>query len=233
MIVMALDHVRDFIHGGAFSFSPEDLTRTTAAIFFTRWITHICAPVFMFTAGLAAYFWASRGRTKGELTAFLWKRGLWLVLLEVTIVRLALTFGLIGGPIILTVLWALGWSMVVLGVLAHLPVRVLAAVSIAVIVLHNLADGVAAARFGGAAWVWNVLHQPGVIAVGGVVVVPAYSLIPWFAVMAAGYCFGEVVALDPARRRWWMVGANRRCDDGGVRGPSLDQRVWGSGALVE
>src|SRR3954451_12359511 len=82
MIIMALDHTRDFFHVGAMTFQPEDLTKTTAVLFFTRWITHFCAPVFMFTAGLAAFFWLSRGRTKGELARFLWKRGLWLVLLE-------------------------------------------------------------------------------------------------------------------------------------------------------
>src|SRR6266481_3078911 len=127
MIVMALDHTRDFFHSGAMSFSPEDLTRTTAALFFTRWITHFCAPVFMFTAGLGAFFWLARGgRTKSQLSRFLWTRGLWLV---------------------------------ALALLLHLPVRVLAPLSIAVIALHNLADGVQASQFGSAAWVWNILHQ--------------------------------------------------------------------------
>ena len=82
MIIMALDHVRDFFHSAARLFQPDDLTRTTSALFFTRWITHICAPVFMFTAGLGAYFWLSRGRTRGQLSRFLWTRGLWLIVLE-------------------------------------------------------------------------------------------------------------------------------------------------------
>src|SRR5438046_9652122 len=85
MIVMALDHTREFFHSGAMSFQPDDLTRTTAVLFFTRWITHFCAPVFMFTAGIGAFFWLSKGHTKGELSRFLWKRGLWLVLLELTV----------------------------------------------------------------------------------------------------------------------------------------------------
>src|SRR5229473_6117824 len=76
MIIMALDHTRDFFHVGAMSFSPEDLTRTTPVPFFTRWITHICAPVFMFTAGVGAYLWLRRGRTTSQLAHFLWKRGL-------------------------------------------------------------------------------------------------------------------------------------------------------------
>jgi uncharacterized membrane protein len=205
MIVMALDHVREFFHSGAMSFQPEDLTRTTAVLFFTRWITHICAPVFMFTAGLGAFFWLSRGRTPSQLSRFLWKRGLWLVLLELTVLRFAMNFSLFSGMVLLTVLWALGWSMVALGFLARLPVLVLSILSVAVIALHNLADPVTAAQFGGAAWIWNILHQPGVLQMGGVLVLVAYPLVPWFAVMAAGFCFGNVVALDPRERRKWMT----------------------------
>src|SRR5579863_253844 len=148
MIVMALDHVRDFFHSGAQQFLPDDLTRTTTVLFFTRWITHFCAPVFMFTAGIGAFFWWNRGRTTGQLTGFLVKRGIWLVFLDQIVVRFALFFGLTSGPVILNVLWALGWSMIVLGLLAHLPIRVLAVFSIATIVLHNLLDRVQAAQFG-------------------------------------------------------------------------------------
>jgi len=134
MIVMALDHTRDYF--SAAKFQPEDLARTTAALFFTRWVTHICAPVFMFTAGLGAFLWLRRGRTVGELSQFLWKRGLWLVILELTVLRFAMTFSLFSGTVLLTVLWALGWSMVALGFLVRIPIRPLAALSVAVIVLH-------------------------------------------------------------------------------------------------
>ena len=204
MILMALDHIRDFFHSSAMHFQPDDLARTTTALFFTRWITHICAPVFMFTAGLAAFLWFRRNRTKIQLSRFLWSRGLWLVLLEITVIRLAFTFG--SGPIILTVLWALGWSMVILGFLVYLPVRVLAAISLAVIALHNLTDSLPASKFGAAAWLWNVLHQPGLIRLGSTSVVIGYPLVPWFAVMAAGFCFGPILLLDPAQRRRWMIG---------------------------
>lgn len=205
MIIMALDHTREFFHSGAMSFSPEDLTRTTTVLFFTRWITHICAPVFMFTAGLGAYFWLQRGRTVRELSVFLWKRGIWLVVLELTVLRLAMDFSLTKGFVLLTILWALGWSMVALGFLVHVPIRALAIFSIAVIALHNLADPIAADRFGGAGWLWNILHQPGLFPVDGVTVLAAYPLVPWFAVMAAGFCFGSVATLDAERRRRWMI----------------------------
>lgn len=205
MIIMALDHTREFFHAGAFLFQPEDLTRTTTAIFLTRWITHICAPVFMFTAGLGAYFWWSRGHTKAQLSRFLWTRGLWLVVLELTVLRFAMDFRMSAGLVLLSVLWALGWSMVALGFLIYLPVRVLAVVSIAVIALHNLTDKIQAAQFGGFAWIWNILHQLGVFEVGGVKVLSGYPLVPWIFVMAMGFCFGRIVQLDAAERRRWMT----------------------------
>jgi uncharacterized membrane protein len=205
MIVMALDHTREFFNAAAMSFQPDDLTRTTPALFLTRWITHFCAPVFMFTAGAGAFLWMSRGHSRSELSRFLWTRGLWLALLELTAMRFALNFNLTEGIVLLSILWALGWSMVALAFLARLPVRWLAAISIATIALHNLADPVNASRFGGAAWVWNIMHQVGFLKVGGVQVLVAYPLVPWAAVMSAGFCFGQVLTFDPARRRRWMV----------------------------
>ena len=198
MIIMALDHVRDFFHAGATAFSPEDLTRTTTVLFLTRWITHICAPVFMFTAGLGAFYWLQRGHSKPELTEFLVKRGLWLILLELTYLHFALFFNFTSDPYLLTVLWALGWSMVALGVLVYLPSRVLAVFSIATIALHNLLDAVRSTG-----WLWMVLHRPGVIYKGPPMIRVAYPLVPWIAVMAAGFCFGQIMQLDtPVRRRW-------------------------------
>src|SRR5579872_5117077 len=205
MIIMALDHTREFFHVGAMSFQPEDLTRTTPALFFTRWITHICAPVFMLTAGLGAFLWLRRGRTTAQLSHFLWKRGLWLVVLDLTALRFAMNFSLTKGIVILSILWALGWSMVALGFLVRLPRPALAVLSVAVIATHNLADSVSASQFGGTAWAWNIFHQLGVFRVGGVDVLVAYPLVPWIAVMAVGFCFGPVVTLDAPRRRWWMV----------------------------
>jgi uncharacterized membrane protein len=203
MILMALDHVRDFFHYDSTQFQPEDLTRTTAAIFFTRWVTHFCAPVFMFTAGIGAFFWLNRGRTRSQLSSYLVKRGFWLIFLELTLVRFAMTFG--AGPWLINVLWGLGWAMIALAVLVHLPYRVLAVLSIAVIALHNLADPIQAAQFGRFSWIWIELHQLGGFQIGNTLVVISYPLIPWFAVMAAGFCFGPILTLDPAARHLWMV----------------------------
>ena len=205
MIIMVLDHTRDFVHSGAQSFFPEDLTRTTAAIFFTRWVTHICAPVFMFTAGLGAFLWLERGHAKRELARFLVIRGIWLIFLEVTVVRFSMTFNFDYSFVILEVIWALGWCMILLAGLAYLPLRVLAFLSIAMIALHNLCDGVNASQFGKFSWVWVVLHQPGGIRLGSHVILPAYSVVPWVAVMSAGFCFGRVLQLEAESRRKWML----------------------------
>jgi uncharacterized membrane protein len=203
MIIMALDHVREFHHAGAMLFQPDDLTRTTPWLFLTRWITHFCAPVFMLTAGLAAFYWMRRGHTPAQLTTFLAKRGLWLILIDLVLMRLIMFFGLSSGPVILNVLWALGWCMIALALLAHLPSRILAALSIAMILLHNWADSIPAIAFGGAAWVWNLIHQQGMFRLGPVMVISAYPLVPWVAVMAAGFCFGRIMVLEPERQRAW------------------------------
>lgn len=207
MILMALDHVRDFIHRGAMSSSPTDLATTTPALFMTRWVTHLCAPTFMFTAGLGAFLWWQRGRTRRQLSTFLVTRGGWLMFLEVTVMRLAYDFDLAQRyPILLLVLWVLGACMVGLAVLVWLPLPALAVVSVAVIALHNSLDNVDAARFGSAAPVWNLLHQPGASSLSGVTIIVGYPLVPWVAVMALGFCFGRLFLLERAvRRRYFTV----------------------------
>jgi uncharacterized membrane protein len=161
-IMMAIDHIRDFVARSAQQFLPTDLTRTTPAIFLTRWITHFCAPVFMLTAGLGAYFWMTRGHhSKGELSRLLIGRGIWLIVLEVTILRLILLsqISFTANPVLLIILWAIGLSMIALAGLIYLPMRVLMGISIAIIALHNLLGDVSAERFGRAAWIWDILYQ--------------------------------------------------------------------------
>jgi uncharacterized membrane protein len=197
MVVMALDHTRDFF--SHLRFEPEDLTRTWAALFFTRWITHFCAPLFFFLAGTGAFFYGLR-RTPAELSRFLWTRGLWLIVLEFTVVGTAWTFQFPFG--FFGVIWALGASMVIMAAAVRMPVRWLGAISVLVILTHNLLDGIRPQRFGSMAWLWTILH------VRGFVFLPfhipefiLFQIIPWVAVMGAGYAFGSVYLLEPHRRR--------------------------------
>jgi uncharacterized membrane protein len=200
MVIMALDHTRDYF--SFLQFQPEDLTQTYGWLFFTRWITHFCAPTFCFLTGTGAYLALGRGRTVSEISRFFWTRGLWLVFLELTVISFAWTFlpGMITGG---SVIWCLGWCMVLMALLVRLPVRWLGAFGMALIALHNLADRVAPAQFGSFAWLWNLLHVPGVFTIPGshVQFLSFYVLIPWVGVMAAGYAFGAIVRRPPAERQ--------------------------------
>jgi len=205
MMIMAVDHIRDFISSAAMSFLPNDLTRTTPAIFFTRWITHFCAPVFIFTAGIGAFLWLQRGRTKPQLSRFLVTRGIWLIVVEMTVMHYLFFLDFFRSPILFLILWAIGWSMIILAGLIYLPTRVLVVFSLAVVAGHNLLDRFQAEQFGAASWLWKILHQNGVFLVKGSVILAGYPLIPWFAVMALGYCLARVFSWEPDRRRRFLV----------------------------
>jgi uncharacterized membrane protein len=206
MIFMALDHVRDFFHFGAMSFSPTDLTKTTPILFFTRWITHFCMPLFMFTAGMGAFLFLQHNHTRAQLSRFLWTRGLWFILLEVTVMQLAYNFNFSSRYILLLlVLWIFGICFVVMAGLIYLPIRWLTILSVVVIVFHNCLDGIDAKRFGTAAPIWNVLHQPGVFKIGGRLVLISYPLIPWVAVIAAGFCLAQIFQHEPVVRQKIML----------------------------
>jgi uncharacterized membrane protein len=206
MIIMALDHVRDFIHRAAMSSSPTNLATTTPVLFMTRWVTHFCAPVFMFTAGLGAFLYWQAGRSRSELSIFLLTRGAWLVFLELTVMRFAYDFDVAQSyPVFLIVLWALGACMIGLAALVWLPLPVLAGFSIAVILVHNTFDGIDPSRFGSAAPLWDLVHQPGVINVAGAAVLVAYPLVPWIAVMALGFSLGPLFLMEARQRRRILV----------------------------
>jgi uncharacterized membrane protein len=207
MILMALDHVRDFFHSAAMTGSPTNLATTTPATFLARWITHFCAPTFLLLAGVSARLWLERkGHTKPDLSRFLITRGLWLIFLEVAVMRLGFDFTYSRqAPILLITLWALGMSMISLAALIYLPAPVIATLSAAVICLHNLTDRGQAASFGNFAWVWNVLHQPGVIIVQGTAVVVGYPLLSLAATMALGYTLGGTFQLSEVTRRRILV----------------------------
>lgn len=203
MVVMALDHTRDYFT--SVRFDPLDLTQTTPALYYTRWITHLCAPAFVFLAGTGAFLSTQRGKTKAELSRFLWTRGLWLIVLEVTVVRFAWTFNLdYARATFMQVIWALGWAMIVLAGLIRLPTWAITTFGLVMVAGHNLLDGITPEVFGGHGplsygfwgWLWIVLH----------VQVPPfiYPLIPWVGVMALGYVFGGIYSWDPEKRRRFL-----------------------------
>jgi uncharacterized membrane protein len=200
MVVMALDHTRDFFAASALD--PRDVS--DAPLFLTRWVTHFCAPVFVFLAGTAAYLY---GRKRpADLSRFLWTRGLWLVFLEVTAVRVAWTFDLLPGFLFLQVIWAIGWAMVALAALARLPTLWVGAFGVAMIAGHNLLDGIEPQDLGSLAWAWTLLHGIGPLAPPDARVIPfaVYAFVPWIGVCAAGYAFGAVFVLPRARRVRWL-----------------------------
>jgi uncharacterized membrane protein len=201
MVIMALDHVRDFFT--ELRFDPSDLSQTTVPLFFTRWITHFCAPTFVFLAGAGAFLQGARGKSRSELAGFLVTRGLWLVVLELTVVRLGWAFDLNYASLLwVQVIWVIGVSMVVLAGLVYLPLPAIAAFGLVMITTHNLFDGVTPESLGGWGPLWTVLHvQRPVPLPGGGALFVAYPLIPWIGVMAAGYAFGSLLLRPTEERR--------------------------------
>src|SRR6478672_10479833 len=202
MVIMVLDHVRAYFSGA--HFDPTDLTRTTPALFATRWITHYCAPVFVFLAGASVWIAGTR-RTRGELARFLLSRGIWLVFLELTVISFAWylsTAWTLGA--FAQVIWAIGWSMVVLAGLIYLPRGAVAAIALAMVLGHNMLDGVTPERFGALAPLWRVLHVSGPLGIAPIL--GLYPLVPWIGVMALGFLAGPVVfssSPKDARRLLW------------------------------
>ncbi len=208
IVLMALDHTRDFFHHGAFEgWDPLDLTRTSPGLFLTRWITHFCAPVFVFLAGTGAFLSTARGKSKRELSWFLFTRGLWLVVLEFTWVKcLGWSFSFQFDALWLLVIWALGISMIVLASLIHLPTSAIAVFGLVLIFGHNALDGIKPESWGRWAGLWQVLHAGDKFELWpGFTIGAGYPLIPWIGVMAAGYAFGTLLQLEPARRKRWLI----------------------------
>jgi uncharacterized membrane protein len=204
MIVMALDHAR-YPYFTNLRISPEDVEHSFLALFLTRWVTHFCAPLFFLLAGTGAYLSVVNGRTIKEVSGFLWKRGLWLVFLELTVIAFAWSFNpawRFGG-----VIWALGWSMVVMALIIRLPLKVVAAFGITLICLHDLTDTVRPAAFGNFSWLWMILHSGGAIRIesANFTFPILYALIPWVGVMVIGYWLGQVFTWKPERRHRWLL----------------------------
>jgi uncharacterized membrane protein len=198
MILMALDHVRDFF--GVPGVSPTNLAQTTVPLFLTRWITHICAPTFFLLTGTGAY--VSLGRKSiPELSRYLLSRGIWLIVLELTVIRcFGYQFNGDYHVTLLVVIWALGWAMIALSGLVWLPFAVIVGFGIVMVAGHNLLDGVRSTHP-----LWTILHSPGfVVNRPGFVVFAAYPLIPWVGVTALGYTLGRIYRWDPQRRRTFL-----------------------------
>jgi len=202
MLLMALDHVRDFV--GAFPYEPNDLSQASAGLFLTRWITHWCAPTFIFLAGTSAFLYGRNAAdTRWELQRFLLTRALWLVLLELTWVNFSWRFDFNGLRV--QVIWALGWSMMALALLLYLPPRALVSIGLVMVFGHNLADTTRYQDLGHWGWAWAILHQPRVeTTADGFEFFVLYPLVPWIGVMVLGYSFGRVFEWAPAPRARFM-----------------------------
>ena len=204
MMIMLLDHTRDFVHSGAMSSDPTDLATTTIPLFFTRWITHYCAPTFVFLSGVSIYLQKMKGKPTGELSWFLLTRGLWLIVMEFTLVRFGFVFNLDYSFLgVGQVIWVIGLSMVIMAGLIYLPMKVIAIYGLILVLLHNFLDSIQVppnVAFAGEPTpdagqiLWMLLHQQGGVPLfgGATNAFIAYPLIPWTGVMALGYVVGSV-----------------------------------------
>ncbi|MDB4889337.1 MAG: hypothetical protein JWL61_1192 [Gemmatimonadetes bacterium] len=200
MVIMALDHTRDYF--GMPGANPTNLASTTAALFFARWITHFCAPTFFLLTGTGAYLSLSK-QTPRQLSRFLFTRGLWLIFLEIIVLRFMMQFNVDYRVTMLTVLWALGWAMITLSALVFLRPSIVAAIGVVLIAGHNAFDGVTSANP-----FWSFLHSPGFLLNSpDHVVFISYPIIPWIGVTAVGYALGQIYSWPAERRRQWLVRA--------------------------
>ncbi len=218
MILMVLDHTRDFVHAGGIVSNPLDPATTTTLLYVTRWVTHLCAPTFALLAGLGVGLRRLRGASAGDVSWFLFTRGLWLVVLELTLFRLIVWFNVDFTFLsFLQVIWAIGASMIALSALVRLPLAALAAIAGVILIGHNAMDGIQvpfwlpgsdqpAPGFGAA--VWLLLHQFGFFPVGGPsgpVVLVQYPVLPWIGLVTAGYVMAAIYAWPADRRRRMLV----------------------------
>jgi uncharacterized membrane protein len=211
MIIMALDHTRDFFHIGAFSGDPLDPSTTTPILYFTRWITHFCAPTFVFLSGLSAWLQSGRKTTK-ELSRFLITRGLWLILMEVTVITFGVLADIQFSIFMLQTIWSIGISMVILGLVIWLPFKIVLAIGLLIVFGHNAMDFAEKARQGNVPVWWSFLHRPAFIPLGGGHSLGIfYPFLPWTGLMILGYCCGKIfTTIEPIRRNkillWMGVG---------------------------
>ena len=200
MIIMAIDHVRDYFHKTAFLYNPEDLNHTNIILFSTRWITHFCAPVFVFLAGISAYLYGSK-KTKKELSFFLFTRGLWLVLAELFILSLFRTFNPSYHFFNLQVIWVIGVCMIVLSAMIYMNRRLILITGVLLIIAHNLLDNVHVTGDHTLSFIWSLLHEPGYFTFGYLTFHVHYPVLPWMGIIAIGYCVGSLYVSDYDREK--------------------------------
>lgn len=208
MVIMALDHTRDYFHYGAFSSDPTDLATTTPALFFTRWITHFCAPVFVLLSGTSASLFGQRSGSTPALARFLFTRGLWLVVAELTLIHFCWSFDPAPRLVFLQVIWAIGSSMMVLSALVFLPRVAVGAIGAIIVAGHNLLDGIERTGNTMSDMVWYLLHQSTYVDLGQWGIFVGYPMLPWLGVMCLGYALGGLYApgIDASVRRRWLLG---------------------------
>ena len=212
MIIMALDHTRDFFHYDAFVHDPLDVTTTSVALYFTRWITHFCAPVFVFLAGTSIYLQSLR-KNKDELSAFLFKRGAWLVFVEFFVISLSWTFDITYPIFVMQVIWAIGICMVLMGLIVRLPFSAILVLGVIIVFGHNILDSIESTHDG---FIWN-LTRNGNFAFynlgAGHQLVIIYPFVPWLGLMMLGYCLGKIYrpSFDAVQRKkillWAGIGS--------------------------
>ena len=216
MVIMALDHVRDFFYkanvgnASAVATDPTNLATTNPALFFTRWITHFCAPVFVFLSGTSAFL-VGRKKSKAELSAFLVTRGIWLVIVELFIITLGWTFDPLYHLFILQVIWAIGVSMIVLGIMVFLPTQIVLLIGLIIVCCHNLLDNPQLAQEYKGTTIADILYfgQFSVHAISSSrAFIVVYAFLPWTGIMMAGYGFGKIFTQqfdDSSRRRFLII----------------------------
>ncbi|BAO74547.1 DUF1624 domain-containing protein [Winogradskyella sp. PG-2] len=209
MIIMALDHVRDYTNTGYMFVDPTNLETTTPMLFFTRWITHFCAPVFVFLAGTSAFLYGSKKSSKNGLAKFLFTRGLWLVFIELTVVNFAWTFDITLSVHIFQVIWAIGICMMLLAALIYLPKKILFTLGFLILLGHNFLDGITQQGTEPLSLLWYYVHQFNfqVINEGQGMLAIAYPFLPWLGIIILGYCFGHFYQkeFDATIRKTWLL----------------------------
>ena len=208
MVIMALDHVRDYFHINAFSGNyPENLESTNMILFGTRFITHYCAPVFVFLAGTSAFLYG-QNKSKGQLSKFLITRGLWLVFVEIFINNFLWWFDINFGFTNLQVIWAIGLCMIALGLIIYLPKRLILILGLLIVFGHNALDSIVMKGDSFGSLLWYMLHQGNGFSFGeGHFVSFSYPILPWIGVILLGYCFGEFYKKDTSislRKKWLL-----------------------------